>query len=252
MKHALLGLCMVGVIAGFSQQNNFHIEDWRTLLSDSVVDLDGNVYSMQKLGEQTWLVENLKVTRFNNGDSISHFNDSLAWTTATTPAYCNLVARTFFSDSTGLFHKDKSTDELLYNGYVVIDDRNVCPRGWHVPDTEEWSTLEHWIWQCNSDFMDQFGDSTSAWFGKSIWSLDLNFTGLSFSNQAFGYRLWANGEFSNYGDYGYWWSGDAAIFVEAWDRILYDRGFGVDDLHVEDAFGAPNIKNGFSVRCIKD
>ena len=30
---------------------------------------------------------------------------------------------------------------MFYDGYVVIDSRNIAPEGWHVPTDEEWTIL---------------------------------------------------------------------------------------------------------------
>jgi uncharacterized protein (TIGR02145 family) len=81
-----------------------------------------------KIGNQWWMAENLKVTHYQNGDPI--VNKTLHWD-ATTGAYC-----AYDNDE-----KNADTYGYLYNGYAVIDSRNIAPEGWHVPTDAEWHTL---------------------------------------------------------------------------------------------------------------
>jgi uncharacterized protein (TIGR02145 family) len=80
-------------------------------------------------GKKLWMIENLRVTRFNNGDSIPLVLDNEKWVNLNSPGYC------FYDnnlDSVNSFG-------LLYNGYVT--DTNVCPVGWHIPTEKEWIAL---------------------------------------------------------------------------------------------------------------
>jgi uncharacterized protein (TIGR02145 family) len=82
------------------------------------------------IGEQTWMAENLSVTKFRNGDEIpkaSSFNDWLFYLNAKKPCY----AHEFFDDSKG----------IIYNAYVIDDERNVAPEGWGIPTLEDWDEL---------------------------------------------------------------------------------------------------------------
>ncbi len=104
-------------------------------LKDTLVDIDGNVYHTVKIGTQIWTVENLKVTHFRNGDSITNLANGKEWGLCKTAAYCNLL------DSV-------STSEIygrLYNWYALSDPRFICPEGWHIPSDEEWNVMEKYL-----------------------------------------------------------------------------------------------------------
>jgi uncharacterized protein (TIGR02145 family) len=222
------------------EKSSFNIDDWRILLSDSIVDIDGNKYSQQKLGEHILLVQNLKTTRFNNGDSILKLNDSLSWISTNFPAFCDVIGRTHTSSG----YNDILTKEIFYNSFVVNDSRNVCPQGWHIPKIAEWEKIEAWVDSCNQEFVHFFSH-------RKPWYSDVTFSGLSFSDQPFGYRSGQTAKFINYLDFGFWWSKEAVLSIEAWESILFDRGFGVDDVHVDYSSNIPD-RFGMSIKCIKD
>jgi len=97
----------------------------------TVTDLDGNVYHTVTVGTQVWMVENLKVTRYSNGDSIPNISDSVHWGQVKSGAYCNYDNDTAIANTYG----------KLYNWYAVSDNRHICPCGWHEPSTSEWTQL---------------------------------------------------------------------------------------------------------------
>lgn len=104
-----------------------------TVSSDTgiVTDIDGNIYHKVAIGTQVWLVENLKVTHYRNGDPIPNVTDGSQWIGLNTGAYCN-----YYNDST-----NANTYGRLYNWYAVDDPRGLAPEGWHVPSLAEWHTL---------------------------------------------------------------------------------------------------------------
>lgn len=104
-------------------------------LPTTVSDADGNVYHTIAIGPQIWMAENLKTTKFRNGDPIPNITDVTAWENLTSGAYCY-----YRNDIVNI-----TTFGMLYNWYAVNDSRNIAPTGWHVPSDAEWSTLRSWL-----------------------------------------------------------------------------------------------------------
>jgi uncharacterized protein (TIGR02145 family) len=106
----------------------------------TVTDIDGNIYKTIKIGNQTWMAENLRTTHYQNGDPIPNIKaitDPSEWGSQTSGAYCS-YKNTSDLDSIATFG-------LLYNGYAIMDPRNIAPAGWHVPTDAEWDTLINYV-----------------------------------------------------------------------------------------------------------
>ena len=97
----------------------------------TVMDVDNNVYHTLTIGTQVWLLENLKSIHYRNGDPITHVEDASTWWAQTTEAYCE--------------YGDPSVYGRLYNWYAVMDSRNICPIGYHIPSNAEWQTLVDYL-----------------------------------------------------------------------------------------------------------
>ena len=96
----------------------------------TVTDIDGNTYKTVQIGTQTWMAENLRTTKYNDGEAIPYVTDNSVWVKLETPAYC-------------YYNNDISNKKMfgaLYNWYTVNTGR-LCPSGWHVPTDAEWTTL---------------------------------------------------------------------------------------------------------------
>jgi len=101
------------------------------LASQTVTDADGNIYSTVTIGNQVWLGENLRATKFSNNDPIALVLDSAQWPVQTAAAYC------YYNNDSSYVNPYGN----LYNWYTVNDARNVCPAGYHVPTAAEWADL---------------------------------------------------------------------------------------------------------------
>jgi uncharacterized protein (TIGR02145 family) len=88
-----------------------------------ISDIDGNTYKTTVIDDKVWFAENLKVTRFQNGDSIPQVSDSATWSALNGPGMCSYRNDNAFDCPYG----------KLYNHHVARDPRNPCPSGWRVP-----------------------------------------------------------------------------------------------------------------------
>jgi uncharacterized protein (TIGR02145 family) len=205
-------------------------EPFTTADSNTVTDIDGNVYQTVTIGTQVWMAENLKVTHYRNGDPVPNVTDGGTWSGLSTGAYCN------YNNDTG----NVATYGRLYNWYGVADSRNIAPAGWHVASDAEWQTL-----------VDYLGGSAVAGgklkeVGTTHWNPPntgaTNESG--FSALPGGYRS-SNGYFYDMGSYAYFWSSTESYSYYAWYRYLY-YDYSQVSRHYD------YKRYGFSVRCVRD
>lgn len=195
----------------------------------SCIDIDGNAYPIISLGNQVWMAENLRVTKYRNGDPIPNVTGNAAWGALTTGAWCwydnNQAANAIYG--------------AMYNWYAVTDSRGLCPEGWRAPTDAEWTA-----------FTDMLGGESFAG-GKlkatsSLWNApNTAATNLSgFSALPVGFRH-TNGAFNSIGSLGYFWSSIENSTTIAWYRSLtYNYSLVYT--------GLTNKGYGFSVRCLRD
>ena len=205
------------------------IPSWSTL-STSVTDIDGNIYGTVQIGNQVWMSENLKTSRYRNGELIPNVTDNMAWGGLTT-------------DGRSWYNNDSTTYENpygnLYNWYAVADNRGLCPNGWHAPTDAEWTTLTTYLG----------GESVAGGKMKSItayWnSPNTGATnGSGFSVLPGGYRDF-DGSFYGIRYSAFFWSATEYDYSSAWNRYLYNYLGSVFRYNYIKSFGA-------SVRCLRD
>lgn len=97
----------------------------------TVKDYEGNTYSTITIGTQTWMTENLRSEKYNDGTDIQLVTDSIAWPDTKTGAYC------YYHNNESAY---KTSYGALYNWYAV-ESGKLAPAGWHVPTQADWQTL---------------------------------------------------------------------------------------------------------------
>lgn len=104
--------------------------------SGTLIDVDGNEYQTVRLGDQEWIVENLRTTKYNDGTPIPLDTSNATWANATTDKYC------FYNNTTNIDSIKKLG--ALYNFYVVKSGK-LAPSGWAVPSFADWDSLETYL-----------------------------------------------------------------------------------------------------------
>jgi len=212
------------------------------LIYGTVSDNDGNSYKTIQIGTQVWMAENLKTTRYRNGDPIPNLTDGTAWVQLTYGAYA------WYNNDAATY---KTTYGALYNWYAVADSRNIAPIGWHVPTDVEWHTL---ILTLDAAAQLIPGTESSVAGGKlketgfsHCFSPNTGATNSSgFTALPGGHRSNNNnGAFYDVGSRGFWCSSTASGASDAWYRNLFYDGANVG------RYG-DSKQYGFSVRCVRD
>jgi uncharacterized protein (TIGR02145 family) len=95
---------------------------------------DGEVYKWVKIGDQVWMAENLRTTKYRDSTNIPNVTDYEAWSKLKTPGYC--------------WYNNEITNRnkygALYNWHTVNTDK-LAPKGWHVTTDAEWTTLVNYL-----------------------------------------------------------------------------------------------------------
>jgi uncharacterized protein (TIGR02145 family) len=195
-----------------------------------VTDIDGNSYKTVRIGDQIWMGENLKTTRYSDGTEIQIITDATTWNGLKTGAYC-------WYKNDGSLYRD--TYGAIYNGYAAGNDM-ICPAGWHVPEKDDWLKLREF----NGDSIKGGGKLKEA--GTVHWLTpnkeadnSTNFTALPAGMRYF------EGSFASLSTFTGIWSSTGTGTKDLWYMSLYygDAAF---------TMGHISKNHGFSVRCIKD
>lgn len=199
-----------------------------------VTDIDGNEYATIQIGFQTWMAENLKTSKYNDGTAIPHVVNTTEWSNLTTGAYS---IYNYSPENEAIYGK-------LYNWHAVNTGK-LCPQGWHIPTDAEWTQLNTYLSSNVGIKMKSTGNKTD---GTGLWTKYTSgspegtnasgFTGLPGGSRD------SYGTFFDLGYYGYWWS-TTEFDTGARCRYLDSNDSGLGTIYYFKT-------NGFSCRCVKD
>ena len=197
----------------------------------TVADIDGNIYHSISIGTQVWMVENLKVTHYRNGDPVPNITDSITWINLETGACSD-------------YNNDPGNSLIygkLYNWYAVHDNNNLAPMGWHIPTVTEWQTLATYLGGNAIAGGKMKEANTSHWMSPNNGSTNES----GFTVLPAGMRHEANGAFMSMGATTMLWSSSQDDLGSANNLYL---GFSFRE--ATNAY--IDLNTGLSVRCIKD
>ena len=200
----------------------------------TVTDVDGNIYKTIVIGSQTWMAENLRTTRYRNGDSIQLVNSDSTWGATMNGAYCN-YARSKSIDTIATYGR-------LYNWFAISDTRKIAPTGWHVASRNDWTTLYYSVGENDGAALKEKG--VLHWLSPNTGAENTS----GFTALPGGHRT-PDGAFDIIGAWGNWWCPKLSAYKDISYEDLcisyfYDNAQG--------GGGYRSTNSGLSVRCIKD
>ena len=187
-----------------------------------------------KIGENSWMIKNLDVVTFKNGDTIPETKTKEEWVaygTARKAAWC------YYNNDMG----EGAQFGKLYNWYAVNDPRGLAPAGWHIPTDAEWALL----------VLEMGGDQKAGEALKYTYGWENTKDSSGNGTNASGFEALAGGLRNGLGAFGYkgqgagWWSSTAIDTTKSWYRfVLYASPMVYKDAYCN--------RNGLAVRCVKD
>jgi len=207
----------------------------RAFSNDSIItDADGNVYQSVIIGNQEWMSENLRTTKYSDGTTIPNVTDDTEWGDLSTAAWCH-------------YDNDSSQYEAMYGklyNWYAVETGKLCPTGWHVPTDSEWTVLTDYL--AANGYSGSEGTALKSTSGWNDWNDqsgngtdDYGWLGLS------GGVRGSNGNFDVIGSIGKWWSSSQYNAGYSWSRSLSYTNGNVNRY-------ASIKESGFSVRCLRD
>jgi uncharacterized protein (TIGR02145 family) len=201
--------------------------------NSTITDIDGNVYPTVIIGEQEWMAKNLKTTRYNDGSNIITGVSIEDWAPFSEGAYAIYP----YELTQSILSEEEMIEifGLLYNRFAVLDERGLCPSGWHVPENHQWTELMNYLGG------PQIAGRKLKQAGTDYWIDNEGTNESGFSALPGGKRV---GGYVSFGQYGFFWSSTE----QSWTHLYYLT------IHTGDeaSNGSSDEHYGLSVRCIKD
>jgi uncharacterized protein (TIGR02145 family) len=217
---------------GYGDQIQFSTPAIFTGQTGIVKDFEGNSYKTIGIGNQIWMAENLKSTKYNDGSIIPNVQDNVEWRLLSSDAFCDYENNQLNSAIYG----------RLYNWFILGHKDVVCPTGWHLPSSSEWTVLTDLLGGKEVAGGKLKESGTTHWSSPNTGAT--NETG--FSALPGGNRYY-DGRFFSLGQGCQWWTSDGD-----WSSLAGKNAFSIGYNSSGCAFDHSNYIYGLSVRCIKN
>jgi uncharacterized protein (TIGR02145 family) len=190
----------------------------------STITYGGKSYNTVLIGSQCWLKGNLDVGTRINGSSNQTDNSIIEkYCYNDNDANCNTYG--------ALYQWNEAMQYETTEGM-----QGICPTGWHIPTQVELQTLKTIVGN-DGNALKAIGEGTGSGTGTNT---------SGFSALLAGYRYYADGAFSNLGEYTFFWS-STKYFATSLAYYIYLMKTNSDI-----AFNTYEKNFGISLRCIKN
>jgi len=200
--------------------------------SSVVYDYDDNAYHVVQIGNQLWMVENLKTTHYRDGTPIPNIINNNDWAADTIGAYC-----WYNNDIT-----NKQDYGALYNWYAVNNVHGLAPEGWRVPTYNDFYTLNQFLTEHGGNNGGQLKETGYTHWNEPNTGATNTF---GFTALGTGYRD-NNGGFYHQKNNGYLFHSTEKDDDEVFYALLY-AGSSIFNWNTYILKG-----NGLTVRCVRD
>ena len=213
--------------------------------TNTVSDYEGHIYNTVQIGDQCWMKENMRATKYSDGTSITK------------------ASVTQESSGTRYYYDPGQAANYgyLYNwpaakgpSSVSANNQGICPTGWHVPSDGEWTQLTQYVgsqsnYLCSnsSSYIAKALASTTGWNSSNsqcaVGNTPAGNNATGFSAVPAGYHYGSS--FGDSGNCAYFWSSTEYHSSSVYSRYLFYYNAFV--------YSYSNFKsNGYSVRCLRD
>lgn len=221
----------------------------------TIKDIDNNLYKTVVIGSQTWMAENLRTTKYNDGIDIPYISNDNEWGNIENGAFC-----TYYNTD------NKDTIEIygrLYNWHAVKTNK-LCPIGWHVPNENDWQELANYLGDeltCGGKLKER---NTDHWIYPNISATnESGFTALPAGERSVLINRETNEKQIFYyfaGEHGSFWSSSPIDYEEPFGPVT-DTLFAHSSTLLSDTIEEwdkyllltySSLNTGLSIRCLKD
>jgi uncharacterized protein (TIGR02145 family) len=217
----------------------------------TMADIDGNVYRTIQIGTHTWMAENLRTSKYNDGTPIPNITDNNKWASLCVKDTDYLTSYGDYKTSGAYcwYNNDSATYEQVYGKLYncgTVATGKLCPTGWHVPDRSEWHFICYKI--SNEEPYGLYGEElmetgTTHWFNPDISGTnETGFTALPGGSRD------STGTFHGINQRGCFWTSSGRIYpaMGFYQDIYYYSWLGTPMHHLRYQV------EGLSIRCLKD
>ena len=244
---------------GGSSDGNYNNQEYPStanVIRRAVTDIDGNIYDAVQIGNQVWMAENLRTTKYADGTTIPLGTDSstiTAYRYAPGPNQSNEenmvnVPRYGYLYNWPAVMHGASSSEANPSGV-----QGICPNGWHVPSEDE--SYQLLIYLASHGFgtgeliiyVAKALASTWGWNSTNEPNVPGNNPS---TNNASGFSALPSGRhYNKYINFG-----DSFSFCTTTEQPIEPRAVGHGIQYNEASFGTKEFHkyNGCSVRCVRD